>query len=206
MPLHDGGHVRGVSLGNGRNGRRTGIPVDPLRAGSPSGGQYKHGFQQWFRLVLLPIILDHDHGTMNSEDELVHSDHSRYPRRFLLIGRLTISHSGFAVSSHPSNKRAYNIANRIIGAAKTHSVLYCNHAVTAPLRRFEENSSTRRLSYLDVQCTVRHRYYPIPVHVSVRAAPDIASYHIVETRIAFGYLAVDGSSDQIRELHADAVM
>lgn len=40
MPLHDGGHVRGVSLGNGRNGRRTEIPVDQLRAGSPSRGQF----------------------------------------------------------------------------------------------------------------------------------------------------------------------
>ena len=85
-------------------------------------------------------------------------------------------------------------------------MLYYNYAVTAPLRRFEEKSSTRRLSYLDVQCTVRHRHYSIPVHVSVRAAPDIASYHIVETRIAFGHLAVDGSSDQICELHADAVV
>ena len=35
-------------------------------------------------------------------------------------------------------------------------MLYCNYAVTAPLRRFEEKSSTRRLSYLDVQWAYRN--------------------------------------------------
>lgn len=67
-----------------------------------------------------------------------------------------------------------------IGRISACQVIYCNYAVTAPLRRFGEESSTRRLSYLDVQGSVGDRYYSESVHVPVLTAPDVSPYHVIE--------------------------
>ena len=44
MPLSSSGTLGAPSPGGGQSGLRAEFPVDPLRAGSPSRGQYKHGF------------------------------------------------------------------------------------------------------------------------------------------------------------------
>lgn len=44
MPLSSSATLGASSPGGGQSGLRTEFPVDPLRAGSPSRGQYKHGF------------------------------------------------------------------------------------------------------------------------------------------------------------------
>lgn len=44
MPLSSSATLGASSPGGGQSGLRAEFPVDPLRAGSPSRGQYKHGF------------------------------------------------------------------------------------------------------------------------------------------------------------------